>query len=88
LLLEKYSFFLQVINLENVATAQAGVNLFPSANDYQPEYNGILRVGIAFSMWMATGRIIDHMKLPFGNVVFSFDSISYLCTFLSAFCGR
>jgi hypothetical protein len=41
--------------LENVATAQPGVNLFPSATDYQAGYNGILRVGIAFSMWLATG---------------------------------
>jgi len=41
--------------LENVATAQPGVNLFPSATDYKAGYNGILRVGIAFSMWLATG---------------------------------
>jgi hypothetical protein len=45
-----------VINLENVATAQPGVNLFPSSANYQPGYNGILRVGIAFSMWLATGK--------------------------------
>lgn len=48
-------FLLKVINLENVATAQPGVNLFPSSSDYVPGYNGILRVGIAFAMWIATG---------------------------------
>ncbi|CAF4454372.1 unnamed protein product, partial [Adineta steineri] len=47
-------FLLKVINLENVATAQPGVSLFPSDTDYHPGYNGILRVGIAFSMWLAT----------------------------------
>lgn len=45
-----------MINLENIATAQPGVNLYPSSSDYVPEYNGILRVGIAFSMWLATGK--------------------------------
>ncbi|CAF4483081.1 unnamed protein product, partial [Rotaria sp. Silwood2] len=50
-------FFLKVINLENVATAQPGINLFPSSSDYTPGYNGILRVGIAFSMWLATALI-------------------------------
>ncbi len=38
-----------------MATAQPGVNLFPSSSDYTAGYNGILRVGIAFSMWLATG---------------------------------
>jgi hypothetical protein len=47
-----------VINLEYVATAQPNVSLFPSSADYIPDYNGILRVGIAFSMWLATGRYI------------------------------
>jgi hypothetical protein len=42
--------------LENVATTQPGVSLFPSSADYTPGYNGILRVGIAFSMWLATGK--------------------------------
>jgi hypothetical protein len=46
----------QVINLENIATAQPLVNLFPGWKDYQPEYVGILRVGIAFSMWLAGSR--------------------------------
>ncbi|UJR38008.1 hypothetical protein I4U23_030690 [Adineta vaga] len=50
-------FMLKVINLENVATVQSGVNLFPSSTDYQADYNGILRVGIAFSMWLGTGII-------------------------------
>ncbi|CAF0826220.1 unnamed protein product [Adineta steineri] len=50
-------FLLKVINLENVATAQPGVSLFPSDTDYHPGYNGILRVGIAFSMWLATALI-------------------------------
>ncbi|UJR08253.1 hypothetical protein I4U23_012526 [Adineta vaga] len=48
---------LKVINLENVATIQPGVSLFPSAADYKPDYNGILRVGIAFSMWLAVALI-------------------------------
>ncbi|CAF1576458.1 unnamed protein product, partial [Adineta ricciae] len=48
---------LKVINLENVATIQPEVNLFPSSSDYQPDYNGILRVGIAFSMWLAVALI-------------------------------
>lgn len=52
-------FIFQVINLENIATAQPGVNLFPSSDDYVPEYNGILRVGIGFSMWLATGKKIN-----------------------------
>ncbi|CAF3900474.1 unnamed protein product [Rotaria sordida] len=50
-------FLLKVINLENIATMEAGVNLFPSIADYKPEYNGILRVGIAFSMWLATAVV-------------------------------
>lgn len=45
-----------MINLENVATIQPGVTLFPSSADYQPDYNGILRVGIAFSMWLGIGK--------------------------------
>lgn len=45
-----------MINLENVATSEPGVNLFPTSANYKPDYNGILRVGIAFSMWLATGR--------------------------------
>ncbi|CAF1345544.1 unnamed protein product [Adineta steineri] len=48
---------LKVINLENVATIQPGVNLFPSSTDYVPAYNGILRVGIAFSMWLGVALI-------------------------------
>ncbi|CAF4828802.1 unnamed protein product [Rotaria sp. Silwood1] len=50
-------FLLKVINLENIATMEPGVNLFPSTSDYTPEYNGILRVGIAFSMWLATALV-------------------------------
>ncbi|CAF3770661.1 unnamed protein product [Rotaria sp. Silwood1] len=50
-------FFLKVINLENVATAQPGTNLFPSSSNYNADYNGILRVGIAFSMWLATALV-------------------------------
>ncbi|CAF1194078.1 unnamed protein product [Rotaria sordida] len=50
-------FFLKVINLENIATAQPGINLFPSSSDYNASYNGILRVGIAFSMWLATAVV-------------------------------
>ncbi|CAF2915951.1 unnamed protein product [Rotaria sp. Silwood2] len=50
-------FLLKVINLENVATMEPGVNIFPTTSDYKPEYNGILRVGIAFSMWLVTALI-------------------------------
>jgi meckelin len=46
-----------VINLENIAAAQPNTNLFPSSADYQAGYNGILRVGIAFSMWLATALV-------------------------------
>ncbi|CAF1347685.1 unnamed protein product [Rotaria magnacalcarata] len=53
LLLLSVLFFLKVINLENVATAQPVTILFPTSADYTPGYNGILRVGIAFSMWLA-----------------------------------
>jgi hypothetical protein len=57
-----------VINLENVATAQPLVNLFPSLADYQPDYNNILRVGIAFSMWLATGKtFLNFFFLNFLN---------------------
>lgn len=59
-----------MINLENIAAAQPGTNLFPSTADYQADYNGILRVGIAFSMWLATGRVLSdrsvlHRMNPF-----------------------
>ncbi|CAF1123716.1 unnamed protein product [Rotaria magnacalcarata] len=50
-------FLLKVINLENVATMEPGVNLFPPNVDYQPGYSSILRVGIAFSMWLATAIV-------------------------------
>ncbi|CAF3346369.1 unnamed protein product [Rotaria socialis] len=50
-------FLLKVINLENIATMEPGVTLFPSDNDYQPGYSSILRVGIAFSMWLATALV-------------------------------
>ncbi|CAF1612914.1 unnamed protein product, partial [Didymodactylos carnosus] len=49
-------FFLKVINLEQVAVAEPGVTLFPTSDYYKPTYNGILRVGIAFSMFLAVGR--------------------------------
>jgi hypothetical protein len=62
ILIEK--IFRKVINLENVATIQPGVNLFPSSAVYQPDYNGILRVGIAFSMWLAVGKYsFDYFNL-------------------------
>ena len=47
---------LQVINLENVATAQPSSNLFPATSEFKPDYHGILRVGIGVSMWLAIGR--------------------------------
>ena len=65
-----FFFFFKVINLENVATAQPGVNLFPSSADYVPGYNGILRVGIAFTMWLATG---------IENEIFSSKFINFFC---------
>ncbi|CAF3358734.1 unnamed protein product [Rotaria socialis] len=45
-------FFLKVINLEYAARAQPETILFPTSADYTPGFNGILRVGIAFSMWL------------------------------------
>lgn len=62
-------FLLKVINLENVAAAQPNVNLFPSSADYQAAYNGILRVGIAFSMWLATGKY-HRLRPPTNDLVF------------------
>ncbi|CAF0975904.1 unnamed protein product [Adineta ricciae] len=67
-------FLLKVINLENVATVQSGVNLFPSSTDYVPEYNGILRVGIAFSMWLGTAIIQYLVYIAFYQRFFE-DSI-------------
>ncbi len=46
-----------MINLENIAAAQPNTNLFPTSADYQAGYNGMLRVGIAFSMWLATALV-------------------------------
>ena len=65
-----------MINLENVATAEPGVNLFPSSADYTPEYNGILRVGIAFSMLLATG--IERHFFILKIILFLLALIQYL----------
>ena len=48
-------FFLKVINLEALTTADCNVTLAPNANVYQGSYNGILRVGMAASLYFAIG---------------------------------
>ena len=48
-------FFLKVINLEALTTADCNVSLTPDANFYQGSYNGILRVGMAASLYIAIG---------------------------------
>ena len=64
-----------MINLENIATAQPNIILFPTSADHQPEYNGILRVGIGFSMWAVTGK--------FSSSFFSSSQKSHRFLFLS-----
>jgi len=41
------------------------VNLFPTSSDYTPQYNSILRVGIAFSMWSGTGTLFSSKNVHY-----------------------
>lgn len=48
-------FFLKVINLEALTTADCNTSISPDPNSYQAPYSGILRVAMAASMYLGMG---------------------------------
>lgn len=50
-------FFLKVVNLESFTRSDCNSSLFPDASQYQAPYNGILRVAMASSMYIAIGLL-------------------------------
>jgi meckelin len=51
-------FFLKVINLEELTTADCNTSINRDPNEYQAPYSGILRVGMAASMYIGIGKCL------------------------------
>ena len=49
-------FFLKVVNLEELTTADCNTSIFRDKNLYKAEYSGLLRVGMASSIYIALGN--------------------------------
>jgi hypothetical protein len=56
-------FFLKVVNLESLTRSDCNSSLFPDEYSYQAPYNGILRVAMAASMYMATGKFLKYLRI-------------------------
>jgi hypothetical protein len=49
-------FLLKVVNLESLTRSDCNVNLYPDSTVYQASFSGILRVGMAASLYIAIGK--------------------------------
>jgi meckelin len=75
-------FFLKVVNLEALTTADCNTSVTRDTNEYQAPYNGILRVAMAASMWILIG-ITQYFIYSFVYVRCISDRITQFVDFCS-----
>ena len=75
-------FFLKVINLEAITTADCNSSINPDPNQFQAEYSGILRIAMAASMYIGIG-ILQYVVYEFFYIRCISDEIGQFIDFCS-----
>lgn len=75
-------FFLKVINLEAITTADCNTTINPDPNQFQAEYSGILRIAMAASMYIGIG-ILQYVVYEFFYIRCISDEIGQFIDFCS-----